>query len=61
MPQAASAQDTFWDFISFNARINAHDYVDMSNQAIVRNLRMMEVFFGVHTFELINEQENHIL
>ena len=27
IPQAAAAHDTFWDFISLNARIDAHDYV----------------------------------
>ena len=59
---AAGSQCTGYllGFYFLNARINAHDYVEMSNQAIVKNLRMMDVF-GVHTFELINEQENHIL
>ena len=55
MPQAASAHDTFWDFISLMPE-SAHMIMwVMSDRAIPRSLRMMEGF-GVHTFRFINEQ-----
>lgn len=55
MPQAASAHDTFWDFISLMPE-SAHMIMWlMSDRAIPRSYRMMEGF-GVHTFRLINEQ-----
>ncbi|WP_437185909.1 catalase [Planctomicrobium sp. SH668] len=55
MPQAASAHDTFWDFISLTPE-SAHMVMwVMSDRAIPRSLRMMEGF-GVHTFRLINQQ-----
>ena len=54
MPQAASAHDTFWDFISLMPE-SAHMIMWlMSDRAIPRSYRMMEGF-GVHTFKLINE------
>jgi len=53
MPQAASAHDTFWDFIS-NTPESAHMVMWlMSDRAIPRSYRMMEGF-GVHTFRLVN-------
>lgn len=55
MPQAASAHDTFWDFIS-NTPEAAHMIMWlMSDRAIPRSYRMMEGF-GVHTFRLINDK-----
>ena len=55
MPQAASAHDTFWDFISLMPE-SAHMIMwVMSDRALPRSYRMMEGF-GVHTFRLINEQ-----
>lgn len=55
MPQAASAHDTFWDFISLMPE-SAHMIMwAMSDRAIPRSLRMMEGF-GVHTFRFINEK-----
>jgi catalase len=55
MPQAASAHDTFWDFISLMPE-SAHMIMwVMSDRAIPRSLRMMEGF-GVHTFRFINER-----
>ena len=55
MPQAASAHDTFWDFISVMPE-SAHMIMWlMSDRAIPRSLRMMEGF-GVHTFRFINEK-----
>jgi catalase len=54
MPQAASAHDTFWDFISLMPE-SAHmiQWV-MSDRAIPRSYRMMQGF-GVHTFRFVNE------
>ena len=53
IPQAASAHDTFWDFISLMPE-SAHMIMwVMSDRALPRSLRMMEGF-GVHTFRLIN-------
>jgi catalase len=54
IPQAASAHDTFWDFISLMPE-SAHMIMWlMSDRAIPRSFRMMEGF-GVHTFRFINE------
>lgn len=54
MPQAASAHDTFWDFISLMPE-SAHMIMWlMSDRAIPRSYRMMEGF-GVHTFRFIAE------
>src|SRR4030095_8713873 len=53
MPQAASAHDTFWDFISLMPE-SAHMVMWlMSDRAIPRSYRMMEGF-GVHTFRLVD-------
>jgi len=53
IPQAASAHDTFWDFISLMPE-SAHMIMWlMSDRAIPRSYRMMEGF-GVHSFRLIN-------
>ena len=53
IPQAASAHDTFWDFISLTPE-SAHMIMwVMSDRAIPRSLRMMEGF-GVHTFRFVN-------
>ena len=55
MPQAASAHDNFWDFISQNQE-SAHMVMwQMSDRAIPRSLRMMEGF-GVHTYRMINKE-----
>ena len=53
MPQAASAHDTFWDFISLMPESMHMIMWAMSDRAIPRSLRMMEGF-GIHTFRLIN-------
>ena len=53
-PQAASAHDTFWDFISLMSESLHMIMWVMSDRAIPRSLRMMEGF-GIHTFRLINE------
>jgi catalase len=55
IPQAASAHDTFWDFISLMPESMHMIMWVMSDRAIPRSFRMMEGF-GVHTFRLINER-----
>ncbi|MFT4242601.1 MAG: catalase [Acidovorax sp.] len=52
-PQAASAHDTFWDFISLMPEAMHMVMWAMSDRAIPRSLRMMEGF-GVHSFRLLN-------
>ncbi len=55
MPQAASAHDTFWDFISLSPE-SAHMIMwHLSDRAIPRSYRTMQGF-GVHTFRLINAE-----
>jgi catalase len=53
IPQAASAHDTFWDFISLMPESMHMVMWAMSDRAIPRSFRMMEGF-GVHTFRLVN-------
>ena len=55
IPQAASAHDTFWDFVSLMPESMHMIMWAMSDRAIPRSLRMMEGF-GIHTFRFINEQ-----
>src|SRR5471030_1052593 len=55
IPQAASAHDTFWDFISLSPETMHMLMWVMSDRAIPRSLRMMEGF-GVHTFRFINDK-----
>ncbi len=52
-PQAATAHDTFWDFISLTPESFHMIMWAMSDRAIPRSLRMMEGF-GVHTFRLVD-------
>ncbi|MEX0404150.1 catalase [Aquibium sp. LZ166] len=55
-PQAQSAHDNFWDFISLTPEsMNMVMWV-MSDRAIPRSLRFMEGF-GVHTFRFLNEKD----
>ena len=55
IPQAASAHDTFYDFVSRTTEtLHNHIWV-MSDRGIPRSLRMMEGF-GIHTFRLINKK-----
>ena len=53
-PQAQTAHDTFWDFVSLLPESTHMLMWIMSDRAIPRSFRMMEGF-GVHTFRLINE------
>jgi catalase len=52
-PQAASAHDTFWDFISLTPESMHMIMWAMSDRAIPRSLRMIEGF-GIHTFRLVD-------
>ena len=54
IPQAATAHDTFWDFVSLQPESTHMLMWAMSDRAIPRSLRTMEGF-GVHTFRLYNE------
>jgi catalase len=55
IPQAASAHDTFWDFISLTPE-SAHMIMwVMSDRAIPRSQRMIQGF-GVHTFRFLNAE-----
>ncbi len=52
MPQASSAHDSFWDFVSLVPETAHMVMWVMSDRAIPRSFRMMEGF-GVHTFRLV--------
>lgn len=54
-PQAATAHDTFWDFVSLMPESWHMILWAMSDRAIPRSLRMMEGF-GVHTFRFVNAE-----
>ena len=54
-PQAASAHDTFWDFISLTPESMHMVMWAMSDRALPRSLRMMEGF-GIHSFRLVNAE-----
>jgi catalase len=55
MPQAASAHDTFWDFVSLMPESTHMLMWLMSDRALPRSFRTMQGF-GVHTFRLVNER-----
>jgi catalase len=52
IPQAQSAHDTFWDFVSLHTEAQHHTIWNMSDRGIPRSYRHMEGF-GVHTFRLV--------
>lgn len=52
-PQAASAHDTFWDYISLTPESMHMVMWIMSDRTLPRSLRMIEGF-GIHTFRLLN-------
>ncbi len=61
IPQASSAHDTFYDFISLTPESTHMMMWLMSDRAIPRSFRMMEGF-GIHTFRLVNAQgESHFV
>ncbi len=53
IPQAQSAHDTFWDFVSLHTEAQHHALWNMSDRGLPRSYRMMEGF-GVHTFRLVD-------
>jgi catalase len=55
IPQAQSAHDTFWDFVSLHTEATHHVFWNMSDRGIPRSFRTMEGF-GVHTFRLVNDR-----
>ena len=60
IPQASTAHDNFWDFISLSPESMHMIMWAMSDRAIPRSLRMMDGF-TVHTFRLVNERGNATL
>lgn len=54
MPQAGSAHDTFWDFISLMPESTHMIMWVMSDRGIPRSYRTMQGF-GVHTYRLVND------
>ncbi|MBG9387603.1 catalase [Caenimonas aquaedulcis] len=54
MPQAASAHDTFWDFVSLMPESTHMLMWVMSDRAIPRSYATMQGF-GVHTFRFVND------
>lgn len=60
IPQAQSAHDTFWDFVSLHTEAQAHTMWNMSDRGIPRSYRMMQGF-GVHTFRLMDSAGKTVL
>jgi catalase len=54
IPQAATAHDTFWDFVSLMPESTHMLMWAMSDRTLPRSLRMMQGF-GVHTFRFVND------
>ncbi|MDH4394271.1 MAG: catalase [Limnobacter sp.] len=59
MPQAGSAHDTFWDFVSLMPESTHMLMWVMSDRAIPRSYATMEGF-GVHTFKLVNANNESV-
>ncbi|WP_376751777.1 catalase [Corynebacterium variabile] len=55
IPQAQSAHDTFWDFVSLHTEATHHTIWNMSDRGIPRSYRMMEGF-GIHTFRVTDDE-----
>lgn len=55
IPQAQSAHDTFWDFISLMPESMHMIMWLMSDRSIPRSYRMIEGF-GVHSFKFVNDE-----
>ncbi|MCZ2496572.1 catalase [Xylophilus sp. Kf1] len=55
MPQAGSAHDTFYDFVSLSPESTHMLLWAMSDRTLPRSFSMMEGF-GVHSFRLVNAQ-----
>ncbi|WP_374274977.1 catalase [Brevundimonas sp.] len=58
-PQAASAHDTFWDFVGLMPETSHMIMWAMSDRGIPRSLRMIEGF-GVNTFRLVNDDDEAV-
>ena len=56
IPQASSAHDTLWDFVSLTLESSHMMMWLMSDRALPRSYAMMEGF-GVHTFRFINARD----
>ncbi len=56
IPQASSAHDTLWDFVSLTLESSHMMMWLMSDRSLPRSLAMMEGF-GVHTFRFINARD----
>ncbi|WP_201615652.1 catalase [Psychrobacter urativorans] len=54
-PQAASAHDTFWDFVSLSPETMNNLIWLMSDRALPRSYRMVEGF-GIHSYRLLNKE-----
>ncbi|MCK0112390.1 catalase [Ornithinimicrobium sp. F0845] len=52
IPQAQSAHDTFWDFVSLHTEAQHHVMWQMSGRGIPYSFRTLEGF-GVHTFRMV--------
>ncbi len=55
IPQAQSAHDTFWDFVSLHTEAQHHVMWQMSGRGIPHTYRTMEGF-GVNTFRMVNAE-----
>ena len=55
IPQASSAHDTLWDFVTQQTETTHMMMWLMSDRALPRAYANMEGF-GVHTFRLVNDQ-----
>jgi catalase len=60
IPQAQTAHDTFWDFVSLHTEASHMLMWAMSDRAIPRSYRTMEGF-GIHTFRLVNAKGRTVL
>jgi len=55
IPQAQTAHDTFWDFVSLHTESMHQVIWAMSDRGIPRSFRTMEGF-GIHTFRLVDAE-----
>ena len=60
IPQAQTAHDTFWDFVSAHTEAMHQVIWAMSDRGIPRSYRTMEGF-GIHTFRLVNAAGETVL
>nr|MDQ3610581.1 catalase [Actinomycetota bacterium] len=55
IPQAATAHDTFWDFVGLHTEAMHQVIWAMSDRGLPRSYRTMEGF-GIHTFRLVDSE-----